>query len=41
MKILVDENIPNVTVQELRLLGHDWPGLLVVMRDSVQSVYRA
>lgn len=23
MKICVDENIPNVTVQELRLLGHD------------------
>jgi predicted nuclease of predicted toxin-antitoxin system len=23
MKILVDENIPNVTVQELRALGHD------------------
>ena len=114
MKIFVDENIPKVTVQELRLLGHDvldirgtprqgipddelwllaqsdermlvttdkgfaaqrdvehfgilivrlhqpneqriharvmaairqflesdWPGLLVVMRDSVQSVYR-
>jgi predicted nuclease of predicted toxin-antitoxin system len=115
MKILVDENIPNVTVAELRRRGHgvldirgterqgmfddelwpfaqreqrmlvttdkgftehrdeqhhgilvvrlrqpneqrihtriiaafdqfvddDWPGLLVVMRDSVQSVYRA
>ena len=115
MKIFVDENIPNVTVQELQALGHDvldirgtpqqglpddhlwslaqselrmlvttdkgfamhrdenhsgilivrlhqpneqriharvmaavrqfpeseWPGLLVVMRDSVQSVYRA
>ena len=23
MKICVDENIPNITVQELRLLGHD------------------
>ena len=23
MKICVDENIPSVTVQELRLLGHD------------------
>ena len=23
MKIIVDENIPNVTVQELRTLGHD------------------
>jgi len=23
MKILVDENIPNVTVQELRSQGHD------------------
>ena len=21
--------------------GHDWPGLLVVMRDAVQSVHRA
>ena len=115
MKILVDENIPNITVQELRAMGHDvldirgterqglfddelwsfvqterrmfittdkgfsehrdeehcgilvvrlrqpneqrihtrivaalrqfaendWPGLLVVMRDTVQSVHRA
>lgn len=115
MRILVDENIPNITVQELRALGHDvldirgterqgmfdealwpfaqaeqrmlvttdkgfsehrdkqhhgilvvrlrqpneqriharimaafrqftekdWPGLLVVMRDAVQSVHRA
>ena len=23
MKICADENIPNITVQELRLLGHD------------------
>jgi predicted nuclease of predicted toxin-antitoxin system len=23
MKILVDENIPSITVQELRRLGHD------------------
>ena len=48
MKIFVDENIPSRTVEELRRLGHDvldseseWPGLLVVMRDAVQSVSRA
>ena len=23
MKILVDENIPNITVEELRAMGHD------------------
>jgi hypothetical protein len=23
MKILVDENIPSITVQELRAMGHD------------------
>jgi hypothetical protein len=23
MKILVDENIPNITVDELRAMGHD------------------
>lgn len=30
MRILVDENIPNITVHEL----------LVVMRDAVQSIHK-
>ena len=36
MRILVDENIPNITVQSLKAAGRD----LVVMRDVVQSVNR-
>jgi hypothetical protein len=59
MKILVDENIPNITLvvrlrqpneqriharimAAFRQFGErEWPGLLVVMRDTVQSVHRA
>jgi hypothetical protein len=47
MKIFVDENIPLMTVRALREMGHDvrdirgtadeWRGLLVVMRDIMES----
>ena len=60
MKVFVDENIPLMTVDELREQGFDvikihkrvmqalkkyseknWPGLMVVMRDSVQSMWKS
>ena len=51
MKVLVDENIPLITVEELRLKRviqaitkyseQQWHGLMVVMRDVVQSSWKS
>ena len=49
MKILVDENSPtNEQRIHARIMAafrqfpdREWPGLLVVMRDTVQSIYRS
>jgi hypothetical protein len=44
MRIVVDENVPNITVIMTgfgQFTEADSPGLLVVMRDTVQSVHRA
>jgi len=35
MRILVDENIPNITVQELRALGHDVLDIRVTERQGI------
>ena len=35
MKVLVDENIPNLTVQELRALGHDVFDIRVTERQGM------
>ena len=40
MNIVVDENIPRLTVEALRAAGPaDWKSLTVVVRDAVHSVY--
>ncbi len=45
MRILVDENIPLMTVERvidaIKLFpAAQWPGLLVVMRDRAMSTWR-